>query len=73
MSTLALRSVIGVLMELPDRLLETACETICHVHQEHDSTAALDEALDAVVTDRVFGPQRVRVRDLLEANGWVRP
>ena len=70
---LVLRTMIGVLMELPDRLLEAACETICHVHREHDSTAALDGTLDSVITDRLFGPQRVRVRDLLEANGWVRP
>ena len=68
-----LRSLIGVLMELPDQLLEAACETVCRVHAGHDSTEALDEALDGVITDRLFGPQRVRVRDLLEANGWVRP
>ncbi len=68
-----LRSLIGVLMELPDPLLEAACETICRVHEDHDSTERLNEALDAVITDRLFGPQRVRVRDLLEANGWVRP
>ncbi len=68
-----LRSLIGVLMELPDPLLEAACETLCCVHAEHDSTEMLDEALDAVITDRLFGPQRVRMRDLLEANGWVRP
>ena len=68
-----LRSLIGVLMELPDRLLEAACETVCRVHGGHDSTEALDETLDGVITERLFGPQRVRVRDLLEANGWVRP
>ena len=68
-----LRSLIGVLMELPDRLLEAACETVCRVHAEHHSPEALDEVLDSVITDRLFGPQRVRVRDLLEANGWVRP
>ena len=68
-----LRSLIGVLMELPDQLLEAACETVCRVHTGHDSTEALDETLDGVITDRLFGPQRVRVRDLLEANGWVRP
>ncbi|MYB02773.1 MAG: hypothetical protein F4011_09660 [Acidimicrobiaceae bacterium] len=68
-----LRSLIGVLMELPDRLLEAACETLCRVHAGHDATEFLDETLDGVITDRLFGPQRVRVRDLLEANGWVRP
>ena len=68
-----LRSLIGVLMELPDRLLEAACATVCRIHQERDSAEVLDETLDSVITDRLFGPQRVRVRDLLEANGWVRP
>ena len=68
-----LRSLIGALMELPDRLLEAACETLCRVHAGHDATEVLDETLDGVITDRLFGPQRVRVRDLLEANGWVRP
>ncbi|MCY4422998.1 MAG: hypothetical protein OXC06_08010 [Acidimicrobiaceae bacterium] len=68
-----LRSLIGGLMELPDRLLEAACETVCRIHAEHHSTEALNETLDSVITERLFGPQRVRVRDLLEANGWVRP
>ena len=68
-----LRDILGVLMELPDQLLEAACDVLCRVHREHDSTVLLDEALDAVISDRLFGPQRVRVRDLLEANGWVRP
>ena len=68
-----LRTLIGVLMELPDQLLEAACGVLCRVHRDHDATEVLDETLDGVITDRLFGPQRVRVRDLLEANGWVRP
>ena len=68
-----LRDILGVLMELPDQLLEAACDVLCRVHRELDSTVLLDEALDAVISNRLFGPQRVRVRDLLEANGWVRP
>lgn len=68
-----LRSLIGVLMELPERLLEAACGTLYQAHQAHDATEALDRALDAVITDRLFGPQRVKVRDLLEAHGWERP
>ena len=68
-----LRSLIGVLMELPDRLLAVACETLCREHQAHEDTEALHETLDAVISERLFGPQRVRVRDLLEASGWERP
>lgn len=68
-----LSSLIGVLMELPDQLLAAACEAICRAHDAHDSTKALNEALDGLINERLFGPQRVRVRDLLEANGWERP
>ena len=68
-----LRTMIGVLMELPDQLLEAACDVLCRIHRAYDSTEALDGTLDAVINDRLFGPQRIRMRDLLEANGWVRP
>ena len=68
-----LRTLIGVLMELPDQLLEAACDVLCRIHRDHDAAEALDVTLDSVISDRLFGPQRVRVRDLLEANGWVRP
>lgn len=68
-----LRTTIGVLMELPEQLLEVACGVLTSVHRSHDTAETLDEVLDGVITDRLFGPQRVRVRDLLEAGGWVRP
>ena len=68
-----LRTLIGVLMELPDQLLEAACDVLCRIHRDHDAAETLDVTLDSVISDRLFGPQRVRVRDLLEANGWVRP
>ena len=68
-----LRSLIGVLMELPDHLLAAACEALCREHQAHESAEALNLAVDEVITERLFGPQRVRVRDLLEASGWERP
>ena len=68
-----LRSLIGVLMELPEQLLKAACEALCRAHQAHDATEALNHTLDGVITDRLFGPQRVKVRDLLEAYGWERP
>lgn len=68
-----LHSLIGVLMELPDQLLTAACEVLCREHRAHHSGEVLDGILDGVITDRLFGPQRVRVRDLLEANGWERP
>ena len=68
-----LHTMIGVLMELPDQTLEAACATLCRVHQNHPDAEMLDEALDEVITQRLFGPQRVRTRDLLETHGWIRP
>ena len=67
------RSLLSVLMELPDPVLDAACAALCRAHQASDSPIEFDQALDDVIHDLLFGPQRVRVRDLLEANGWVRP
>ncbi len=71
--SVVLHSLIGVLMELPETVVEAACLVFCDVHRRRDSREALDAALDDVITARLFGPQRVRTRDLLEAGGWVRP
>ncbi len=66
-------SLIAVLMELPDGVLDVACQAICLAHGTTRDTVERDRILDEVIHDILFGPQRVRVRDLLEANGWVRP
>ncbi len=71
--SLVLRSLIPTLMELPDAMLEAACAALCRAHQMSRSQSTYDAALDDVVHDLLFGPQRVRVRDILEANGWIRP
>lgn len=68
-----LRSLITVLMELPDGMLEAAAAAVCRAHQASDDTESRDRALDTVIHDTLFGPQRVRVRDLLEERGWIRP
>ncbi|MGI9597276.1 MAG: hypothetical protein ACR2QK_14025 [Acidimicrobiales bacterium] len=68
-----LRTLIEVLMELPDPVLEAACGALCRANQAAADTGARDRALDTVIHDLLFGPQRVRVRDLLDAAGWVRP
>ncbi len=67
------RTLIGALMELPDTVLEAACGAMCRAHGAADDAEARDRALDTAIHDLLFGPQRVRVRDLLEAEGWVRP
>lgn len=68
-----LRSLITVLMALPDPVLETACAALVAANREAGDPEARDRLLDRVIHDTLFGPQRVRVRDLLEASGWVRP
>ena len=68
-----MRSMVPVLMELPDPVLDSACAALAAAHRASGSAQAFDGALDRVIHDRLFGPQRVRVRDLLAANGWVRP
>jgi len=71
----SIRTIIKVLMELPETLLESALESQLAAHamlDNHDQRAAdfiLDEAIDALL----FGPQRIRVRDMLEDIGWERP
>ena len=71
----SLRTIITVLMELPEDLLESALESQLAAHamlDNHDQRAAdfiLDEAINALL----FGPQRIRVRDMLEDIGWDRP
>jgi hypothetical protein len=46
---------------------------LCIAHRACSDQAAYDRALDEVVHDLLHGPQRVRVRDILEGHGWVRP
>lgn len=71
----SIRTVITVLMEFPETLLESALESQLAAHamlDNHDQRAAdfiLDEAINALL----FGPQRIRVRDILEEIGWDRP
>ncbi len=71
--TVVVRSMIPVLMELPDRVLESACASLCAAHQASEAVATYDDALDGLIHDLLHGPQRVRVRDLLETYGWTRP
>lgn len=70
---LVVRSLVPVLMELPEAVLDAACAELCSAHQRTDDQAGYDAALDDVVHDLLHGPQRVRVRDILEQHGWVRP
>lgn len=68
-----MRSMIPVLMELPDSVLDSACVSLAAAHRASGRAEIFDETLDRVIHDLLHGPQRVRVRDLLTAAGWVRP
>ena len=71
----SLRTMITVLMELPEELLESALESQLAAHamlDNHDQRAA-DFVLDEAINALLFGPQRIRVRDMLEDIGWDRP
>lgn len=68
-----MRSMIPVLMELPDSVLDSACASLAAAHRASGQAEIFDETLDRVIHDLLHGPQRVRVRDLLTAAGWVRP
>lgn len=68
-----LESFIGVLMELPDQVLEAACAQLAGASVNGPEAATFSRTVDEVIHDKLFGPQRVRVRDLLAAHGWVRP
>lgn len=70
-----LRTMITVLMELPESVLESALRSLLRAHSmldPHDQRAA-DFVLDEAVQSLLFGPQRIRVRDMLEDIGWDRP
>ncbi len=65
------RLLLGVLMELPEGVLAAAAEPLAAVRRVEGFDA--DRTLDSAIHDLLHGPQRVRVRDLLEAHGWERP
>lgn len=67
------RTLVSVLMELPDRILEHAVRALVAANRASPDAETYDRSIDDAVQTRLFGPQRVRVRDLLEEHGWIRP
>jgi len=65
--------VIPVLMEFPDAVLSDAMSALVAALQEHPRQLEISRELDDVVHAVLHGPQRVRVRDILEYFGWQRP
>ena len=71
-----LYATVSVLMELPDDVLRSGLRGQLDAHQalnDPDRARLADQALDDAIHARLHGPQRVRVRDLLEEMGWQRP
>jgi tetratricopeptide (TPR) repeat protein len=64
-------TLVSVLMELPDGVLDEACRALAEAGAT--SGSHFDRIVDDAVHEVLFGPQRVRVRDLLASHGWVRP
>lgn len=66
------RLLLGVLMELPEVVLASATAALAAADGRGRGYEPA-RVVDAAIHDLLHGPQRVRVRDLLEANGWERP
>jgi hypothetical protein len=65
--------MIPVLMEFPDAVLSDALSALVAALREHSRQVEISRDLDDVVHAVLHGPQRVRVRDILEYFGWQRP
>jgi len=65
--------VLRVLMEFPDAMLSDAMSALVAALDEHPNKLERSRDLDDVVHTVLHGPQRVRVRDMLEFFGWERP
>lgn len=70
-----IRTTIMVLMELPDDLLHSTLEAqlVAHARLDPHDRRSADLVLDEAINALLFGPQRIRVRDLLTELGWERP
>ncbi|MGH1491444.1 MAG: hypothetical protein ACRBK7_18940 [Acidimicrobiales bacterium] len=70
-----LRTMISVLMELPESMLQATLQAqlAAHAMLEAGERRACDFVLDEAINLLLFGPQRIRVRDILTDIGWERP
>lgn len=66
-------SLVTVIMEFPDGVLvDTLSALVASIH-DHSRRNDLSREVDNVIHAVLHGPQRVRVRDVLEYFGWERP
>lgn len=72
----ALGPWVTVLMELPDVMLTAGLQAWMSAERDVGDPARRDEiatAMDQTIQEELLAPQRMRVRDALEALGWERP
>jgi tetratricopeptide (TPR) repeat protein len=69
-------SIMKLVIELPKDTQSLSLKAIIEGHrniEEEETRIDADRALDQAIGDALGGPQRVSVRDFLEAEGWERP
>jgi prophage DNA circulation protein len=69
-------SIMKLVIELPKDTQSMSLKAIIEGHrtiEEEETRIDADRALDQAIGDALGGPQRVSVRDFLEAEGWERP
>jgi len=68
--------IMKLVIELPQEAQRMALKAIIEAHAsipDPEAQEAADRAVDQAIGDALGGPQRVSVRDFLEAEGWERP
>jgi uncharacterized small protein (DUF1192 family) len=69
-------SIMKLVIELPQDTQSLSMRAIIEGHRSIDDEEArleADRSFDQAIADALGGPQRVAVRDFLEAEGWERP
>jgi len=69
-------AIMKLVIELPQDTQAVSMRAIIEGHRSIDDEETridADRALDQAIGDALGGPQRVSVRDFLEAEGWERP
>src|SRR5215213_3023926 len=66
-------SVVKLVIELPQDTQSLSLRAIIEGHrsiEDEDARIDADRAVDQAIGDALGGPQRVSVRDFMEAEGW---
>jgi hypothetical protein len=72
----AYETIVKLFVELPQEQQSVGLRAIIAGHrsiEDEDARLDADRAVDQAIGDALGGPQRVSVRDFMEAEGWERP